>query len=676
MMLAPQDRGGESEAWHLIAAIALVSAATLISFLGSLDNEFVNWDDGIYVTDNRLIQHLSWDSLAKIFSYPRMKTYVPFSSVSLAIDYKLWGLDPFGYHLTNLLLHLINTLLVFCLVRRLAHQLIPALIAALLFGVHPIHVESVAWISERKDVLSTLFFLSALLFYLRYRAGQRSLFYILSLASFVVALLSKQMAITLPIVMVLCDFLEGRSWTWRVLTEKMPFLVLSLVFGLGAYLLDQFQWWPQVLEPASSVSQGNRAHSPREIIEGFDELSSPEPHSPSRTEEARRQGDQQLHDSHPAKPTDRENVLARALRDHSKWTRPGFLKEQFLLVCWGLVYPLGTSLMLAPLSIIHIAPPGAAFLQPTFLLSLLFVAALTTGVWISRRYTRAIVFGSLFFLFTLLPTFKFLPFQADRYLYIPSIGLCYLAGLAFGWLYAQSRGIGRGLLVASVSVLIALLGFSTWQRCEVWQDSESLWSSVVKNYSAYPAVQINLGHAYWSKGRLDAAIGAYHKALDLQPDQVETLNNLGTAHAQKGELDAALRFYNRALAVKPDYVEAQGNLGSVYLKQGRLDEALSIYQEALARRPGNPEILHNTGIAWHKKGDLKRAISYYERALLRNPHQAPFYNNLAFALHGLGERAKALEVLERAQRHFPGEQTPSKVLGRWDQESAHPSSTP
>ncbi len=189
MMLAPQDRGGESEAWHLIAAIALVSAATLISFLGSLDNEFVNWDDGIYVTDNRLIQHLSWDSLAKIFSYPRMKTYVPFSSVSLAIDYKIWGLDPFGYHLTNLLLHLINTLLVFCLVRRLAHQLMPALIAALLFGVHPIHVESVAWISERKDVLSTLFFLSALLFYLRYRAGQRSLFYILSLASFVVALL-------------------------------------------------------------------------------------------------------------------------------------------------------------------------------------------------------------------------------------------------------------------------------------------------------------------------------------------------------------------------------------------------------------------------------------------------------------------------------------------------------
>ncbi len=332
--------------------------------------------------------------------------------------------------------------------------------------------------------------------------------------------------------------------------------------------------------------------------------------------------------------------------------------------------------MLAPLSIIHIAPPGAAFLQPTFLLSLLFVAALTTGVWISRRYTRAIVFGSLFFLFTLLPTFKFLPFQADRYLYIPSIGLCYLAGLAFGWLYAQWRGIRRGLLVASVSVLIALLGFSTWQRCEVWQDSESLWSSVVKTYSAYPAVQINLGHAYWSKGRLDAAIGAYHKALDLQPDQVETLNNLGTAHAQKGELDEALRFYNRALAVKPDYVEAQGNLGSVFVKQGRLDEALSIYQEALARKPGNPEILHNTGIAWHKKGDLKRAISYYERALLRNPHQAPFYNNLAFALHGLGERAKALEVLERAQRHFPGEQTPSKVLGRWDQESADPSSKP
>ena len=205
------------------------------------------------------------------------------------------------------------------------------------------------------------------------------------------------------------------------------------------------------------------------------------------------------------------------------------------------------------------------------------------------------------FLFTLLPTFKFLPFQAERYLYIPSIGLCYLAGLAFNWLYAQRRGIGRGLLVASVSVLVAFLGFSTWKRCEVWQDSESLWLSVVKTYPAYPAVHINLGHAYWSKGKLDAAIGAYQQALALQPDQVEALNNLGTAHAQKGALDAALGFFQRALAVKPDYVEAQGNLGSVYVKQGRLDETVSIYQEALSRKPDNPEILHNLGIVWHRK---------------------------------------------------------------------------
>ena len=676
MALTRQNQGGRKEARRLTAAVALVAAATLVPFLGSLDSEFVNWDDGIYVTDNRLIQNLSWDSLARIFSYPRMKTYVPFSSLSLAIDYKIWGLDPFGYHLTNLLLHLINTLLVFWLVRRLAHRLIPALIAALLFGVHPIHVESVAWVSERKDVLSTLFFLSALLFYLRYRAGQRSLFYTLSLASFVVGLLSKQMVITLPIVMVLCDFLDGRSWTWRCLMEKIPFVVLSLVFGLGAYLLDHFRWWPQVLKPVSSVSQKNRVHSPREIIEGVGGRESPEPQPTSKTEKAGRKSDQQLHSSHPTRPKEGENILARVLRDHSKWARPGFLKEQFLLICWGLVYPLGTGLLLVSLSIIHIAPPKAAFLQPTFLLSLLTVAALTTGVWISRRYTRTIVFGSLFFLFTLLPTFKFLPFQAERYLYIPSIGLCYLAGLAFNWLYAQRRGIGRGLLVASVSVLVAFLGFSTWKRCEVWQDSESLWLSVVKTYPAYPAVHINLGHAYWSKGKLDAAIGAYQQALALQPDQVEALNNLGTAHAQKGALDAALGFFQRALAVKPDYVEAQGNLGSVYVKQGRLDETVSIYQEALSRKPDNPEILHNLGIVWHRKGDLKQAISHYTRALERNPHQESLYHNLAFALHGLGERPEALKVLKRAQHHFPGEETPSKVLGRWDKRNAHLSPQP
>ncbi len=670
MGLARQDPSVSSKAWHLIAAMALIAVATLVPFLGSLDNEFVSWDDAIYVTDNRLIQNLSWKSVAKIFSSPRKKTYVPLSTLSLAIDYRIWRLDPFGYHLTNLLLHLINTLLVFCLVWRLAHRLLPALIAALLFGVHPMHVESVAWISERKDVLSALFFLTALLSYLRYRSTQRSLFYLLSLASFVLALLSKQMAITLPIVLLLCDLLEGRSWTKRALIEKMPFLLLSLVFGLGAYLLDHFRWWPQVLKPARAVSQEYKVSAPQEIIEAVGERKIPSPQPTSRAQEAITGDDQSVQDSRSAKPSKRDDIITRVLRHHAKWASPAFLAEQLLLSCWGLIHSLGTALLLVPLSIIYIAPPRATFLQPTLLLSLLSVATLSIGVWVSNRYTRVIVFGSLFFLFTLLPTFKFLPFSADRYTYIPSIGLCYLAGLAFEWMYTRWRGTVRSLLLAGVSLLVSLLGISTWQRCEVWQDSESLWSSVVTAYSTYPAVHINLGHAYWNKGKLDAAIGAYKTALALKPTQVEALNNLGSAYAQKGQFDAAIESFQAALALKPNYTRAQGNLGSVYVKQGRLDTALSVYQTALARERHNPEIQFNIGIVWHKKGDLKRAIFHYARALNRNPHQPSIYHNLAFALHSFGDRAKAREVLALAEQRFPDDQTPSQLLRQWEKETS------
>ncbi len=648
--------------------MALIAVATLVPFLGSLDNEFVSWDDAIYVTENRLIQELSWKSVSKIFSSPRKKTYVPLSALSLAIDYSLWELDPFGYHLTNLLLHLINTLLVFCLVRRLAHRLLPALIAALLFGVHPMHVESVAWISERKDVLSTLFFLTALLSYLRYRTSQKTLFYLLALACFVLALLSKQIAITLPVVLVLCDFLEGRSWTKRALIEKIPFLLLSLFFGLGAYLLDQFRWWPQVLKPARSISQTHEAHNPQEIIERVGERKSPDRQPTSKGQEARPEADQNLRDPSPDKATKQDDILTRVLSDHAKWARPAFLAEQLLLSCWGVIHSLGTALLLVPLSIIYIAPPEASFLQPTFLLSLLFVATLSICVWISNRYTRVVVFGSLFFFFTLLPTFKFLPFSADRYTYIPSIGLCCLAGFAFDWLHTRWRGVGRRLLVVSVGLVLSLLGVLTWQRCEVWQDSESLWSSVVSAYSGYPAVHINLGHAYWNKGKLDAAIGAYKTALSLAPTRVEALNNLGTAHAQKGEFETAIESFQKALAVKPHYSQARANLASVYVKQGRLDIALAEYQKALAREPNNPEILFNVGIVWHKKGELKPAILHYARALNGNPHQPSIYHNLAFALHGLGERSKAREVLALAEKRFPEDQTPSQLLRQWEKE--------
>jgi len=149
-----------SRRWELVASVNLIAVITLLSFLSSLDNDFVNWDDDLYVTKNPLIRDLSWNNIKAIFLSPVVKMYVPLVPLSFSLDYALWGLNPFDYHLTNVMLHLINSLLVFALVLRLNNPLLPALVVAVLFGVHPLHVESVAWVTERKDALSTLFYLA------------------------------------------------------------------------------------------------------------------------------------------------------------------------------------------------------------------------------------------------------------------------------------------------------------------------------------------------------------------------------------------------------------------------------------------------------------------------------------------------------------------------------------
>ena len=646
-----QDR---TQTWQLGLFSLLIVVVTAVPFLGSLDNDFVNWDDGVYVTHNRQIQDLSWDSIQEIFSTPVRRTYAPLTLLSLGLDHAIWSLDPFGYHLTNLLLHLANTLLLFLLMWRLTNHLLPSLLAALLFGVHPVHVESVVWITERKDVLSTLFFLTSLLCYLRFRSRQGRIFYCLSLASFVLALLSKQMTITLPLVILLCDFLAGRAWTWRVFVEKLPYLLLSLVFGLGALLLHNLSWWPVTGTSTPVLSEEQKVHSPQEIVGDAEKLGRRGPPA------------QQVQGSpKPSQPESRNNLRQRFSRHVSPLLEPGVPTKLFLRLFWGISFTLGKALLLVPPSIINYTPRGVAFLKPTFFLPVVLVSLFIAMVWFSRRYTRVIVFGSLFFFLTLLPALKFLPFWADRFFYIPSIGLCYLAGLAFQFFYTRWRRLGRGILAATVGGLVVILGVLTWQRSEVWQDSESLWLSAVQDHPDYADLHHNLGLAYLSKGKLDAAIGSYQAVLDLDAKRIPAMNNLGTAYARKGEFDEAISWYKQALVLRPDYAQVYGNLGSVNIKREQYDAAIADFRKALELEPRRVDLHYNIGIAWHRKGKLGRAISHYRKAIELNPYQAMVYHSLALALHSAGKKEEAQSTLRRSQQLFPQDQTAAELLQEW-----------
>ncbi len=570
-----------SREWKLALSVILIALVTLISFLGSLDNGFVNWDDDLYVTQNILIRDLSWNNIKAIFLSPVVKMYVPLVPLSFSLEYALWGLNPFGYHLTNLLLHLGNSLLVFVLVLRLSGHLLAALVASLFFGIHPLHVESVAWVTERKDMLSTLFFLGALLFYLRYQEDRRTVLYALSFVAFVLSLLAKPMGVTFPLILFLCDYLSARPCTTRSVVEKFPFLMVSTLFSIVAVL--------------TQYSAGG-------------------PHVP----------------------------------------RLYTLTENLLIACWGLIFYLGKTLMPVQLSAFYPYPAEISLRLPTFFLPPILLLALAAGVWFSQRYTRKIIFGSLFFLLTLLPVLNVVQFHmlaaADRYMYIPSIGLFYLAGVAFHRIYFLKihwEKTKKVSLMVLLGVIVTTLGTLTWQRSNVWEDSETLWLSVLKNDPGIPVVHNNLGNVYLKKGRMDAAIAEYKKAISLNPNDASLYNNLGAAYLKKGRLDAAIAEYQKAISLNSDDALAYINLGNAYSKKGRLDAAIAEYQRAISRNPDDALAHNNLGNAYLGKGETDAAIAEYQKAISLNPADSLAHYNLGVAYGGKGELDAAIAEYQK-----------------------------
>ncbi len=572
-----------SREWKLALSVILIALVTLVSFLSSLDNDFVNYDDTAHVTQNPLIRDLSWNNIKGIFSTPVISNYVPLVSLSFSLDYALWGLNPFGYHLTNVMLHLINSLLVFALVLRLNNPLLPALVVAVFFGVHPLHVESVAWVTERKDVLSTLFYLGGLLFYLRYREGCQSRFYVLSFAAFVLSLLAKPMAVTLPLIMFLCDYLSARSWSTRALLEKVPFLGMSALFSVYT------AWAHQYGAPGGFYA---------------------------------------LYVSN--------------------------LGDNLLIACWGLIFYLGKTFMPVQLSAFYPYPAEISLRLPTFFLPPILLLALAAGVWFSQRYTRKVIFGSLFFLLTLLPVLNVVQFHmlaaADRYMYIPSIGIFYLAGVAFQRIYFWKihwEKTKKVSLMVLLGVIVTTLGTLTWQRSNVWQDSETLWLSVLKNDPGVPVVHNNLGNVYLKKGRMDAAIAEYKKAISLNPNDASLYNNLGAAYLKKGRLDAAIAEYRKAISLNPADALAYINLGNTYSSKGRLDAAIAEYRKAISLNPDYALAHNNLGNAYLGKGETDAAIAEYRKTISLNPADALAHYNLGVAYGGKGKLDAAIAEYQK-----------------------------
>ncbi len=598
----------------------IILLLTCLVYTPALKNDFV-WDDVTYITENTMIRSLSIYSLYEMLSSFHASNWHPLTWLSLAIDHAFWGLDPFGYHLTNIILHGVNTLLVFFLVIRLlasvnktkvtlsppkmpistsTQTLLVASVTAMLFGFHPLHVESVAWVSERKDLLCAVFVLLSILSYLSYASSvvkrHRWIWFTLCIFFFIFALMSKPMAVTLPVTLLLLDVYPLKRMSLypgktvrksSVFLEKIPFFALSI---------------------ASSIITIMAQHAGG-AIRGFEQF-----------------------------PTDAR--LCNALR--------------------ALVFYLEK--MITPFKLVpfYPFPANIHWLDLQYLLSAMLVFAITAScLWTLKKGSYLLFIVWSYYVITLLPVLGIIQVggqaAADRYTYLPSLAIFTLIGVGVSWVLKKDALLKRrsmlGGLVLTFICISIFLGQLTIKQIKIWHNSEILWSYVINAFPfprSDPLAHYNLGNALAKRGKLDKAIFEYKRALILKPHYPEAHNNLGSVYIIKGKLDEAMAEIEHALAINPNYAMAHNNRGSVYLKKGELDKAISEYKQAIAIKPDHAKTYGNMGLVYYSKGMLDEAIFEYKKALALNPNLAEVHYNLSVTYYYKGNYESAIAHCDKA----------------------------
>jgi len=571
----------DNRSGYLLGAL-VIFLITFSIYIPALTNGFV-WDDFTYVVENTTIHSLTSTSLSKMLASFHAGNWHPLTWISHALDYGFWGSDPFGHHLSNILIHAFNTLLVFFLSIRLiglvkgvpanssgtkpSATVIAAGVTALLFGIHPLHVESVAWVAERKDLLCALFFLLSILCYLSFVPSviqkSRRIWYSLCFVCAMLSLLSKPMAVTLPLILLLLDvyplkrisFPTGKTDNClSVVLEKAPFFALSIVSSIITLLAQ-----------SSGGALRNLEKFPLDIR------------------------------------------LSNALK--------------------SLVFYLQKMIFPINLTPYYPFPPQIHWLNLVYLLSALLVLAITgLCLWKAKQgnYFWASVWG--YYVVTLLPVLGIIQVggqtAADRYTYLPSVSIFLIVGAGTLWLleqntFARHRIRSAAIFLVFICVFI-LLGQITRRQITIWINSETLWEHVIQAFpfpTSGPMAHNNLGTAYYKNGELDNAIAEYKRALAIKPDYENALNNLGVAYSKKGLIEKAIDQHTRALAINPNSIGTLVNLGAAYDSKGELDNAIAAYKKALELAPNYARVHNNLAVVYFRKGDYKSAIFHCDKVV-------------------------------------------------------------
>ena len=566
----------------------------------TLRHEFVNYDDDLYVYDNPFISRgVTLAGADWAITHPHGGNWHPLTSLSHMLDCQIYGLNPAGHHGTNVLFHMATVILLFLVLRQMTGSLWRSAFVAAVFAIHPLRVESVAWVSERKDVLSGFFFMLTLGAYLRYvRRPFSTMRYAAVAVFFTLGLMSKAMLVTLPFVLLLLDFwplkrfqtLETKKTIGRPILEKIPLLLLSAVF-CGVTVWAQRGAISSDTALPVSWRFGNAFCSYAVYIKQLVFPSGLAPFYP-----------------HPETGLSLWKIGASVvlLTGISWGVFAGRKKYPHLTVGW--LWYLG---MLVP--VIGIMQVGSQA-------------------------------------------------HADRYTYLSQIGLVIMATwLAADWCAALRYR--RAVLSAAAAVVLTILTITAHRQTRYWRDSFSLWTHTLACTDRNDAAHYNLGSVFDQRGQFDKAIPHFEEALRIRPNDARGYCYLGALFTKQGQFQKALPYLEKALQINPGFADTHYNLGVVFEQQGQLDKAIPHFEKALEINPDFAEAHAALGALFLRQGRFQKAISHFEAVLRIRPDSIEVQNDLAWTLATCPDAAirdgkRAVELARSADRLSGGSRSP------------------
>jgi protein O-mannosyl-transferase len=582
----PGIQAESNKRWVVPFVLLFLAVITLAVYGQTLRYEFVDYDDSAYVYENPVVQKgLTWAGLHWALTYGEIGHWHPLTWLSHMLDCQIYGLNAGGHHLTNVLLHTASVLILFLVLRRMTGVVWRSAFVAAVFAVHPLRVESVAWVSERKDVLSGFFFMLTLWAYVHYvcqtQSARSMVRYGAVVIFFALGLLSKDMLVTLPFVLLLLDY-----WPFKRFSDFTPEILLRLVIEkIPLFMLAAASCVATALVPEKL---GANLHLPFALR--------------------------------------MENGVVC-----------------YVTYLWQMVYPSGLACLYPnPTGLL---PLWRVFGALGLLLAISGVALIARKSspwlivgWLWYLGMMVPVIGIVQISFYA---------HADRYTYLPQIGI-YIAITWAAGEFAEKWQVSRAVLGSLMAGVITVLMVCAWNQTAYWKNGVTLWSHALACTPDNAYARYGLGDALAREGQLGAAIVEYQKALAINPNYADPYNNLGDALAQKGQVDAAIVEYQKALAINPNYAQACNNLGNALVQKGQLNEAIIEYQKALAIDPNFADPYCDLGNALAQKGQLDEAIIEYQKALAINPNNAQACNDFGIALAQKGQVDEAIAEYQKA----------------------------